>query len=231
MHTHIGYISFFFLHCVFSNVSPNSLSERMYNHFGYICLARRHFVVFFIWTFTLASLKLQDFGKAFPQLSCVFSSFFHQKMLQHIVHMQKAFLQCVVTKWTFKLFQHPPQHPWPPPALPRLPLPIKFLGVANGRVAIVRKNGVADVTKKGVADVAKIGVADVRVAIVPTPSRLSRDRVSCGRCSPLWQLARANCYNPHTVFSAWDNFPLLYLTGFSLELRIWTFKSQFGAIC
>ena len=160
---------FFFLHCVFSNVSPNSLSERMYNHFGYICLARRHFVVFFIWTFTMASLKLQDFGKAFPQLSCVSSSFFHQKMLQHIVHMQKAFLQCVVTKWTFKLFQHPPQHPWPPPALPRLPLPIKFLGVANVRVAIVRKNGVADVTKKGVADVTKIGVADVRVAIVPTP--------------------------------------------------------------
>ena len=66
---------------------------------------------FFIWTFTLASLKLQDFGKAFPQLSCVSSSCFHQKMLQHIVHMQKAFLQCVMTKWTFKLFQHPLQHP------------------------------------------------------------------------------------------------------------------------
>ena len=53
-------------------------------------------------------VELQDFGKAFPQreLSCVSSSCFHQKMLQHIVHMQKAFLQCVVTKWTFKLFQH-----------------------------------------------------------------------------------------------------------------------------
>ena len=111
-------------------------------------------------------VELQNFGKAFPKLSCVSSSCFHQKVPQHIVNMQKAFLQCVVTKWTFKLFQHPPQHPWPPPALPRLPLPIKFLGVANVRVAIVRKNGVANVTKIGVADVTKIGVADVRMAIV-----------------------------------------------------------------
>ena len=43
------------------------------------------------------------------------------------------------------------------------------MGVANVRVAIVRKKGVADVTKRGVADVTKRGVENVRVAYVPTP--------------------------------------------------------------
>ena len=45
-------------------------------------------------------------------------------------------------------------------------LSLFYNGVANVRVAIVRKNGVANVTKIGVADVTKIGVANVRVAIV-----------------------------------------------------------------
>ena len=44
-----------------------------------------------------------------------------------------------------------------------------IFGVANVRVAIVRKKGVADVTKRGVADVTKKGVANVRMAYVPTP--------------------------------------------------------------
>ena len=50
-------------------------------------------------------------------------------------------------------------------------LSLFYNGVANVRVAIVRKNGVANVTKIGVAIVTKIGVANVRVAIVPTPPK------------------------------------------------------------
>ena len=111
-------------------------------------------------------VELQDFGKAFPQreLSCVSSSCFHQKMLQHIVHMQKAFLQCVVTKWTFKLFQH------------EKTFTFFFYGAADVRAADARKNGAAVVTKNRAADVTKYGAADVRVAIVSHPGTEQRRR-------------------------------------------------------
>ena len=47
------------------------------------------------------------------ELSCASSSCVHQKTVQRIFHMMKAFLQQIVTMWTFKFFRHEktfPQH-------------------------------------------------------------------------------------------------------------------------
>ena len=65
-------------------------------------------------------------------------------------------------------------------------------------MAIVRKKGVADVTKRGVADVTKKGVANVRMAYVPTPTKIVVFRPFFGR---KWSLtAKPSTFDPIVLY-------------------------------